>query len=359
MGPGFRRDCEIWGVAINLMSTFVSVFRPSGQLRDAPPTRRRLLATAGALLLPRVAGAQIAQRRRIAFFDARSRPLMEPTFGAFRQGLRALGYGDEDIAIEERYADGHLERLPDLAAALVHLAPKVIVATGPAAVHAAKQATATIPIVMVDIADPVGAGFVASLAHPDGNVTGLANLAQETVGKRLQLLKTATPGAERIAILLNPGNQGNILQLQAARQAAPTLRTELLSVEAGSADDIDGAFATMVREHADALFVASDPVFGLAGGKITGLAASHKLPAIYQSREFVAVGGLMSYGIDRNDLFRQVAAYVDKLLKGAKPADLPVEQPTRFQLVVNLKTAQALGLTIPPAILAGADEVVE
>jgi putative ABC transport system substrate-binding protein len=284
---------------------------------------------------------------------------MEPTIGVFRQGLRALGYGDEDLEIDARYADGHLERLPDLAAELVRLAPEVIVTTGPATVHASKQATATIPIVMADGADPVSAGFVASLAHPGGNVTGLANLAQETVGKRLQLLKTATPGAERIAILLNPGNQGNILQLQAARQAARTLRTELLSVEAGSADDIDGAFATMTREHADALFVAADPVFGLAGSKITGLAASQKLPAIYQSREFVVVGGLMSYGTDRNDLFRQAAAYVDKILKGAKPADLPVEQPTRFQLVVNLKTAYALGLTIPPAILAGADEVIE
>ena len=141
--------------------------------------------------------------------------------------------------------------------------------------------------------------------------------------------------------------------------AAPTLRAELLSVEAGSAEDIDGAFATMVREHADALFVAADPVFGLVAGKITGLAARHKLPALYQSREFAAVGGLMSYGIDRNDVFRQVAGYVDKLLKGAKPADLPLEQPTKFQLVVNHKTAQALGLTIPAAILAGADEVIE
>ena len=169
---------------------------------------------------------------------------------------------------------------------------------GPAAVQAAKQATSTIPIVMADPADPVGAGFVASLAHPGGNVTGLSNLAQETVGKRLQLLKTAIPGAERIAILLNPGNPGNILQLQVARQAARTLRIELLSVEAGSPDDIDGAFATMAREHADALIVPADPVFFSEKSRIVELAASHKLPAIYQSREFAAVGGLMSYGPD-------------------------------------------------------------
>ena len=303
--------------------------------------------------------AQPARLHRIAFLDARSRPLMEATFGAFRQELRALGYGDDGIAIEERYADGQMQRLPDLAADLVHLAPEVIVGTGPAAVDAAKQATATIPIVMVDIADPIGAGFVASLAQPGGNVTGLANLAQQTAGKRLELLKTATPGAERIAILINPGNQGNILQLQAARQAAPTLRTEVLPVEAFSADDIDGAFATMVRDHADALYATGDPVFALAAGKITGLAASHKLPAIYQDRAFVVVGGLMSYGVSRSVLFRQAAAYVDKLLKGAKPADLPVEQPTTFDLIINLKTAQALGLTIPPSVLQQATEVIQ
>jgi len=303
--------------------------------------------------------AQPARLHRIAFLDARSRRLMEPTLGVFRQGLRALGYSDDGIAIEERYADGQMQRLPDLAADLVRLAPEVIVATGPATLHAAKQATATIPIVMVDVADPVGGGFVASLAHPGGNVTGLANLAQETVAKRLQLLKAAIPGAERIAILINPGNPGNILQLQAARQAAPTLRTEVLPVEAGSADDVDGAFATMVREDADALFATGDPVFALAAGKITGLAASHKLPAIYQDRHFVVVGGLMSYGVDRIDLFRQVAAYVDKLLKGAKPADLPVQQPTTFEFLVNLKTAQALRLTIPESMLQQATEVIE
>ena len=323
------------------------------------PTRRLVLAAAGALLLPRAARAQKAKRRRIAYLSAGSRPLMEPTFGAFRQGLRALGYRDDDIEIEERYADASPGRLPELAAELVHLAPEVIVAPGPAAVRATKQATSTIPIVMVSVADPVGAGFVASLAHPGGNVTGLANLAQETMGKRLQLLKTTIPGTERIAILLNPGNPGNILQLQAARQPARTLRTELLSVEYGSLDDIDGAFATMTRERADSLIVLADPISIEAKGRIVELAASHKLPAIYPTRESAMVGGLMSYGTDLNDLNRSAATYVDKILKGAKPADLPVEQPTKFELVVNLKTAQALGLTVPTVILAGADEVIE
>jgi putative ABC transport system substrate-binding protein len=242
----------------------------------------------------------------------------------------------------------------------VHLAPEVIVATNAAAVQAAKQATSTIPIVMAVPTDPVGFGFVASLAHPGGNVTGLSSMVSyEIAGKWLQLLKTAIPGTERIAILINPPTPGHVSFLQVARQAALTLRTELLSVEARVPDEIDGAFAIMAREHADALVVLGDAMFISEGSRIVGLAASHKLPAIYANREFAAIGGLMSYGTDLTDLFRRAATYVDKILKGAKPADLPVEQPTKFQLVVNMKTAQALGLTIPPVILAGADEVIE
>src|SRR5260370_28334495 len=230
-----------------------------------------------------------------------------------------------------------MERLPDLAAELVRLHPEAIVAEGPATVQAAKLATSTIPIVLVNVADRGGAGFVASLAHPGGNVTGLANLAQETAGKRVQLLKTVIPGAERIAMLVNPSNAGNILQLQAAQQAAQTLRIELLPVEAGAAAEIDGAFATMTRKHADALIVPGDPVFVSEMGRIVELAASHQLPAIYQFREFVAVGGLMSYGTDLKDLSRRAAGYVDKILTRAEPADLPLEQPTQFGLVINLK----------------------
>ena len=308
------------------------------------------------------ARTQPLQRRRIAILTLGRGSVDErepDRQGMLRQGLRALGYGDEDITIEFRAAEGHSERLPDLAAELVRLAPEVIVAYGPAAVQAAKQATSTIPIVMVDIADPVGAGFVGSLAHPAGNITGLANLAQETAGKRLQLLKTVIPGAKRIAILLNPKNAGNVLQSQAARQAAPTLGVEPLPVEVGKADEIDGAFGAIIREHADALFVPSDPVFASTARTIAELAMSRKLPAIYQYRLFVAAGGLMSYGTDLNDLYRRAGVYVDKIFKGEKPADLPVEQPTKFELVINLKTARALGLTIPPAILDLADEAIE
>ncbi len=324
------------------------------------PSRRLVLAAAGTLLLPRAARAQPAKRRRIAVLATASRAAGVPLLGAFREGLRALGYGDENLEIEERYADGHLERLPDLAAELVRLAPAVIVAVAPSAIHAAKQATATIPIVMVSAGDPVAIGFVASLARPGGNVTGGSSVSGEMVGKWMQLLKTAIPDAERFAVLVNPGNPGHAAGLlQVVRQAAGTLRIELLPVEAGAADEIAGAFATMARQHAEALIVTGDPVFFLEKSRIVELAAIHKLPAIYQNRDFAAAGGLMSYGPDLNDLFRRAASYVDKILKGAKPADLPVEQPTRFQLVVNLKSAQALGLTIPPLILAGADEIIE
>jgi putative ABC transport system substrate-binding protein len=330
------------------------------------PTRRLVLAAAGAWLLPRAACAQIAKRRRIAFLAPGSRSFVEPYLEAFRQGLHALGYGDEDTAIEIRYADRHMERLPDLAAELVRLNPEVIVTGSVPGVQAAKHATLTIPIVMTAVVEPVAAGFVASLAHPGGNITGLSTQEADLAGKWLQLLKTVMPDVERIAILVNPSNPVHVPMLQIARQAARTLRTELLAVEVRAPDEIDSAFAAMKHEDARALIVPGDPTFTggqptFSGGqsRIVELAASYKLPAISLFREFVAVGGLMSYGPDLSDLFRRSAAYVDKILKGAKPADLPVEQPTKFQFVVNLKTAQTLGLTLPQSIFAVADEVIE
>ncbi len=230
------------------------------------------------------ARAQPTRRRRIVLLATASRITDEPLLGAFRQGLRALRYGDEDIAIEIRYADGHKERLPDLAAELVRLAPEVIVAVAPPAIQAAKQATSTIPIVMVSSGDPVAIGFVSSLAHPAGNVTGLSTVSPEMVGKWMQLLKTAIPDAERVAILVNPGNLGFAPLLQVAPQAARTLRLELLSVEARAADEIGGAFATMSRERAEALIVPNDAVFLSEKSWIVELAASHKLPTIYMAR---------------------------------------------------------------------------
>jgi putative tryptophan/tyrosine transport system substrate-binding protein len=322
------------------------------------PTRRLVLAAAGALLLPRAARAQMA-KRRIALLSAASRSLFEPYLGAFRQGLRALGYGEESLKIEERYADGHLDRLPDLAAELVHLAPEVIVAGSSPTVKALKRETSTIPIVMGAVGDPVGLGFVASLAHPGGNITGPTTEVQDLSGKWLQLLKTTIPDAGRIAILLNPGNPTAPVILQGVQQAARSLHIELLSFEAHGPDEIDDAFAAITRQQAEGLIVVGDPLFLSEKSRIVDLATNHKLPAIYRWREFVQIGGLMSYGADLSDNFRRAATYVDKILKGAKPADLPVEQPTKFELIVNLKTAQTLGLTIPPAILAGADEVIE
>ena len=317
---------------------------------SARPTRRLVLAAAGPLLMPRAARAQSAKRHRIAFLATGSANAADPLLEVFRQGLRALGYGDKgDIEIEMRAADGQVERLPDLAAELVRLAPEVIVIATPQAGYAAKQATSTIPIVMVAMGDPVGLGFVASLARPGGNITGLSTVSPEMAGKWLQLLKTAIPGAERIAFLVNLRSAQQVPLLQAAQQAARTLRINLLSVEASTSDEIDAAFATMARERAEALIVTGDPIFFLERARIVELAASHKLPSICQWSAFAAIGGLMSYGPDQNDLFRRAAMFVDKILKGAKPADLPIEQPTKFQLVINLKTARALGRsTIDP-----------
>jgi putative ABC transport system substrate-binding protein len=322
-------------------------------------TRRLVLAVAGGALLAFAARAQPEKRRQIGYLSTRSRASSAPLFRAFREGLRALGYSDDDIEIETRYADGDLEHLPDLAAELVQLAPEVIVAVSPPVTRALKQATSTIPVVIVASGDPVGLGFVASLAHPGGNITGLSTVSQDMVGKWVELLKTAVPNARRIAFLLNPDNPAYSVVLQGAQQAALALGVKLLSFDARAPDEIGAAFAAMAREHADALIGWGDPIFLSERSRIVELAAGQKLPAIYQFREFVAAGGLMSYGPDLPDLYTRAAAYVDKILKGAKPADLPVEQPTKFQLVVNLKTAQTLELTIPPLVLARADEIIE
>jgi putative tryptophan/tyrosine transport system substrate-binding protein len=246
-----------------------------------------------------------------------------------------------------------------LAAELVRLAPEVIVAASPRVVAALKQLTSTIPIVMTSAGDPVGLGFVASLARPGGNITGLSTQSQDMAGKWVEMLTTAAPGAKRIAFLFNSGNPAHTVVLQGAREAAQSLRIELLPIDARTPDELDGAFAAMAREHVDALIGWGDPVLTSGRIRIVDFAATHKVPAIYQFYDYVAVGGLMSFGPDLNDLNWRAAAYVDKILKGAKPADLPVEQPTKFRLAVNLKAAQALGLTIPPLLLARADEVIE
>ncbi|HEV2056503.1 MAG TPA: ABC transporter substrate-binding protein [Methylomirabilota bacterium] len=283
---------------------------------------------------------------------------------AFRQGLRDLGYVEgRNVVIESRSAEGKFERLPILAAELVALKVDVIVTAGgtPAAL-AAKQATRTLPIVFIGAADPVTSGVVTSLAKPGGNVTGLSNLIAELVGKNLEQLKQAVPGVTRVAVLWQPGALGERTDkdmLKRAEVAARALGVRLQFVEARGPADFDRAFSEMTRARAGALTVLGSAMFANERRRLVDLAAKHRLPAVYPWREGVDAGGLMAYGANFADLYRRAATYVDKILKGAKPGDLPVEQPTKFELVINLKAAKALGLTIPPSVLGRADEVIQ
>jgi putative ABC transport system substrate-binding protein len=280
---------------------------------------------------------------------------------AFRQGLRDLGYVEgQNLIIEWRWAEGREERLPDLAAELVRLQVEVIVVGGVTAIRAVQHATSTIPIVMAANYDPVGEGFIASLARPGGNITGLSWLGAELPGKRLELLKETLPQSTRIAVLGNPANAAHDSWLHSLSAAARALGLHLHVVELHRADELDSAFAAITSAGADALIVLSDPALidGLYG-RIVDLAAKSRLPAMYDWRAYVDAGGLMSYGPSMPDMQRRAASYVDKILQGAKPADLPIEQPTTFNLVINLKVAKALGLAIPPTILFQADEVLQ
>ncbi len=281
-------------------------------------------------------------------------------WGAFIQGLRDLGYVEgRNITIDWRVSEGRYERLPDLAAELVALGVDVIVVPGSEGVLAAERATRTIPIVMADHPDPVGAGLVASLARPGGNITGLSHLYPEIAGKQLQLLREIVPAVSRIAVLYNPTNQANGRMLEAAQEAAQSAAITLQALEARAPEDFEKAFAAMRREGAGAVLVLRDGMLLLHRQWLLDFATKSRLPAMYGAREEVVGGGLVAYGPSSRDSFRHVATYVDKILKGAKPADLPIEQPTKFELVINLKTAKALGLAIPPALLARADEVIE
>jgi putative tryptophan/tyrosine transport system substrate-binding protein len=286
-------------------------------------------------------------------------PGRRPFVEAFLEGMRALGYVEgQHFVLEYRAADEHYERLPALAAELVQLKPEVIVAQGTPAALAAKDATTTIPIVIVGVGDPMGSGLVASLARPGGNITGLSVLAPELVGKQLEFLKDVLPTVSRVAVLWNPANPAHTLQMRQADVAAQRLGLQLHRVEVRSPDAFDSAFAAMTRAHAGALFAFDDNLFFEHRSRLAELAAMSHLPTMHQARAPVEAGGLISYGVSRPDGWRRAANYVDKILKGAKPGDLPVEQPTKFELVINPKTAQALGLTIPPAVLFQADEVI-
>jgi putative ABC transport system substrate-binding protein len=284
-----------------------------------------------------------------------------PNVEAFRQGLRDLGYVEgQNIVIEYRFAEGKENRLPDLAAELVRLKVDIIVAQSTETVVAAKNATSTIPIVMTNSGDPVGSGLVASLARPGGNVTGMSMMAgPEISGKQLELLKETIPKLTHVAVLTNPASRIGGDLLREAELAARSLGVQLFVVEARDASQLDGAFTAIKKAHAGALLMMPVPIFQINRSRIAALAASSRIPAMYPYSSLVDAGGLMSYGANLADSHRRSATYVDKILKGAKPADLPVEQPTKFEFIINLKAAKQIGLTIPPNVLARADKVIK
>jgi putative ABC transport system substrate-binding protein len=278
----------------------------------------------------------------------------------FPQALRELGWIEgKNVVFETRYADDRLDRLPELAAELIRLKVDLIVTYGTLAPLAAKRATATIPIVMSSAGDPLGSGLVASLARPGGNVTGLSMMVPEMGGKRLQMLKQVLPGVSRVAILWNAANPYPALVFRQTEGAARGLGIQLQSLEVRSPGDFHRALEAAARQRAAALLTVEDPLIVGQRTQILDFTAKNRLPAMHGLREFVEVGGLMSYGVSLADLRRRSAGYVDRILKGAKPGDLPIEQPTKFELVINLKTAKALGLTIPPSLLQRADQVIE
>jgi len=306
--------------------------------------------------------AQQAKKvRRIAVLSASYTSSSSSNVRAFRQALRELGYIEgKDIDIEHRNAEGKPERLSELAAELVRLKVDVIVTVDAQGTQVSGKATQTIPIVMTQIGDAVGAGIVASLARPGGNITGLTQMQPEISGKRLDLLKESFPKVSRVTVLHDPTSRSNLLGLKEIQTAAHSLGLIVQPREVRGPEDVDGAFSVMARDRGDALMTIRNPlVGGIHQKRIVELAAKRRVPAMYDGRDFVEVGGLMSYAANFAEMWRRAATYVDKLLKGAKPADLPVEQPTKFEFIINLKAAKQIGLTIPPNVLVRADKVIK
>jgi putative tryptophan/tyrosine transport system substrate-binding protein len=322
--------------------------------------RREFIALvgSGAAVWPLIARAQQPALPMIGFLHPLSPEAAARQLTAFRQGLKETGYVEgQNIAIEYRWADGHHERLPALAADLVRREVAVIAATGGGtSALAAKAATSTIPIVFNNVSDPVKSGLVASFNRPGGNITGTVSLDGPLVGKQIGLLQKLVPDAALIAVLVNPDNANTVSDVQ---EAAHSTGQQLLVLNARAEDEFDAAFATMAEQKAEALLVASDPFFYSQRNQLVALATRHRIPAIYIYREYAAAGGLMSYGANLAENYRQVGVYTGQILKGAKPTDLPVMQSAKFEFVINLKVAKALGLTIPPSLLATADEVIE
>jgi len=325
--------------------------------------RRKFIAALGgtAVTWPLMARAQQPPIPVIGFINGASPDGYAPMLAAFHQGLKEAGFVDgQNVTIEYRWAEGQYERLPDLANDLVSHRVAVIAATGgPPVALAAKAATQTIPIVFVIAADPIKLGLVSSFNRPDSNATGVAFLTAALGSKRLELMLELVPKPVTIAVLMNPDNPTSQSELGEVQAAAAALAQNLLVLKGTSARDIEQAFTTLVQQRADALLVTADPVLTGQRTQIVKLAASHAIPAIYSDRDFADAGGLMTYGTSVADAYRQVGVYTGQILKGGKPADLPVIQPTKFELVINLKTAKALGIEIPPKVLALADDVIE
>ena len=323
--------------------------------------RRKFLATlGGAAAWPLAARAQQAGKLpTVGFLGSGTPSVQGQRVAAFAQRLRELGWIDgRDLAIEYRWAEGRDKRYTEIAAEFARLKVDVIVTTATPPTLAAKQATAVIPIVFVGALDPVGSGLVASLARPGGNATGLSAQGVDLVGKRLELLREVVPDLRRLAVMADVGNPVSVLEMAEAQAAARTLGLEVTTSEIRRAEDIAPAFEAL-RERADALYLCPDPLLNTNRIRINILAVGARLPTMHGNRGYVEAGGLMSYGANLPDLYRRAAAFIDKILRGAKPADLPVEQPTKFDLVINLTTAKALGIDMPPTLLARADEVIE
>ena len=316
-----------------------------------------------ALLCTLGASAEAQQSKkvpRVGYLSGASSENDKPLVAALRQGLRELGYADgKDIIIEERYAVGRSDKLAEAAMELINLKVDIFVVYGMGAVQSLKNITSTIPVVMANAVDPVGAGLVASLARPGGNITGLSDYHFATITKRLELLKEVVLSASRVSVMFNPANPSNALQLKDLQKVAPSLKVSLTPVEAQAPADIDRAFNALKKDRPSALLLIGDTLLSANQKRIAEFALGNRIPAGYTLRQFVEAGGLMSYGTNFADMWRRAATYVDKILKGAKPADLPIEQPIKFELIINLKTAKQIGLTIPPNVLARADRVIK
>jgi putative tryptophan/tyrosine transport system substrate-binding protein len=328
---------------------------------DQKPKWLGLLSIAFVFAVAAAAGAaqQATKVTQIGYLEGQPHSGHVPRIESFRQGLRELGYEEgKNIAIEWRFADGKLDRLPALAAELVRAKVEIIVTGGSAPTRAAKEATSTIPIVMANESDPVAIGFVASLAHPGGNITGLSNFAPELSGKRLELLTEVIPKLSRVAVLWRSAGTTNTPVMKEIEPAAKAFGVKLQFLDVSDSKDVEPAFRTASKEQAQAVLTLQSAILVAQRAKIVELAAKNRLPGIYHNSQFLEAGGLMFYGVNILDLDRRAAVFVDKILKGAKPAEIPVEQPMKFEFIVNLKAAKAIGLTIPPNVLVKADKVI-